>query len=107
MPSDGLGLVACGSKALLGTLLRQPVTRADLMPRGSGLARGLDLGRLQLLRRFSQAPGGFEPANRPVGGVKGTERGKQLPNLDGSGSAMHRCRLHDETLARAASFHDR
>jgi len=71
---SGFGLVAGGPEALLRTLLGKPVARADLDPRGSGLAGGLNLGGLQFLCRFSQAPGGFEPADRPVGGVESAER---------------------------------
>ena len=71
---NGLGLVAGSPEALLGTLLGESVARADLNPRGSGLAGGLNLGGLQFVCRFSQAPGGFEPADRPVGGVESAER---------------------------------
>jgi len=67
---SGFGLVTGAPEALLRTLLGQPVARADLNPRGSGLAGGLDLGGLQFLCRFSQAPGGFESAHRPVGDVE-------------------------------------
>jgi hypothetical protein len=73
---SSLGVVAGTSEALLGTLLGEPVGRANLNPRGSGLAGGLNLGGLQLLCRFSQAPGGLEPADGPVGGVEGAERSK-------------------------------
>src|ERR1700733_6659354 len=72
----GLGLVADSPEALLGTLLGKSVARADLHPRGSGLAGGLNLGGLQLLGRFSQAPGGVEPADRPGGDVEVAERGE-------------------------------
>src|SRR6516165_2577551 len=41
---NGFGLVAGGSEVLLSTLLGESVTRADLVPRGSGLAGGVDLG---------------------------------------------------------------
>jgi hypothetical protein len=34
------------------------------------------VGSLQFLGRFSQAPGGVEPADRPGGGVEGAERGE-------------------------------
>jgi hypothetical protein len=64
------------SEALLGTLLGEPVALADLNPRDPGLAGGLDLGGLQFLCGFSQAPGGLEPADRPVGDVEGAERGQ-------------------------------
>jgi hypothetical protein len=57
-------------------LLGESVARADLDPRSSGLAGGLDLSGLQFVCRFSQAPGGFEPADRPVGGVESAERSK-------------------------------
>ena len=70
----GFGLVVGGPEALLRTLLGKPVARADLNPRGSGLAGGLNLGGLQFLCRFSQAPGGFESAHRPVGDVESAER---------------------------------
>jgi hypothetical protein len=43
-------------EALLGALLGESVARADLIPRGTGLAGGLNLGGLQFLRRFSQPP---------------------------------------------------
>jgi hypothetical protein len=66
--------VARGPEALLGALLGQSVARADLIPRGTGLAGGLDLGGLQILCRFSQPPGSVEPAHRPVGDVQGAER---------------------------------
>jgi hypothetical protein len=46
------------------------------MPGGPGLASRLDLGRLQLLCRFSQLPRGFETPDRPVGGIESAERGK-------------------------------
>ena len=71
---SGFGLVAGGPEALLRTLLGKPVARADVNPRGSGLAGGLNLGGLQFLGRFSQPPGGFESAHRPVGGVESAER---------------------------------
>jgi len=45
---------------LLGTLLGEPVARADLIPRSSGFAGGLNLSGLQFLCCFSQAPGGVE-----------------------------------------------
>jgi hypothetical protein len=69
-----LGLIAGSSKALLGALLGESVARADLIPRGSGLAGGLNLGRLQFLGRFSQESGGFESADGSVGNVEGAER---------------------------------
>ena len=56
---SGFGLVAGGPEALLCTLLGESVARADLDPRGAGLAGGLHLGGLQFLSRFPQAPGGF------------------------------------------------
>ena len=59
---------------MLGALLGESVARADLVPRGSGLAGGLNLGGLQLLCRFSQEPGGFESANGSVGDVESAER---------------------------------
>lgn len=71
---SGFGLVAGGPEALLRTLLGKPVARADLNPRGSGLAGSLNLGGLQFLCRFSQVPGGFESAHRPVGDVESAER---------------------------------
>jgi hypothetical protein len=71
---NGLGLAACGPEALLGALFGQSVARADLTPGGTGLAGGLNLGRLQILCRFSQPPGSVEPAHRPVGDVQGAER---------------------------------
>jgi hypothetical protein len=91
-----LGLVAGGPEALLGALLGEPVARADLVPRGAGLAGGLDLAGLEFLGRFSQAPGSVKPAHRPVGDVEGAERGKDP--LDGTlGGHQHslvdnRCR---------------
>ena len=71
---SGFGLVAGGPEALLRTLLGKPVACADLNPRGSGLAGSLNLGGLQFLCRFSQVPGGFESAHRPVGDVESAER---------------------------------
>jgi hypothetical protein len=59
---------------LLGALFGQSVARADLVPRGAGLAGGLNLGGLQLLCRFSQPPGSVEPAHRSVGDVESAER---------------------------------
>jgi hypothetical protein len=59
---------------LLGTLLGEPVGRADFNPRRSGLAGGLNLGGLKFLGRFPQAPGGFEPADRSVGGIESAKR---------------------------------
>ena len=61
-------------EALLGALFGQSVARANLVPRSAGLAGGLNLGRLQLLCRFSQPPGSIEPAHRPVGDVQSAER---------------------------------
>jgi hypothetical protein len=79
---DGGGLVAGGPEALLSTLLGEPVAGADLIPGGSGFAGGLNLGGLQFLGRFSQAPGGVEPADRAVGDVESAERGQDP--LDGT-----------------------
>ena len=78
--SNGLGLGAGSSKALLGALFGESVARADLIPGGTGLAGGLYLGGLQLLCRFSQLPGNFEPANRPVGDVESAERRSDPPD---------------------------
>ena len=61
-------------EALLGALFGESVARADLTPRRTGLAGGLNLGGLQVLGRFSQAPGGVKPANRAVGDVESAER---------------------------------
>ena len=72
--SNGLGLAAGRPKALLGALLGESVARADLIPRDTGLAGGLDLDGLQVLGRFSQLPGDFESANRSVGDVESAER---------------------------------
>lgn len=44
--SNGLLAVASSPEALLGTLLGESVARANLNPRRSGLAGGLNLGRL-------------------------------------------------------------
>jgi len=85
---NGLGLVAGSPEALLGTLLGESVARADLDPRGSGLAGGLNLSSLQFLGRLSQAPGGFEPADRPVGGVESAER-SQDPLSETLGGHRH------------------
>jgi hypothetical protein len=57
-------------------LLGEAVAGAYLGPGGSGLAGGLNLGGFQLLRRFPQAAGGIEPADRPVGDVESAERGE-------------------------------
>ena len=78
--SNGLGLVASSSEALLGALFGESVARADLIPGGTGLAGGLNLGGLQLLGRFSQAPGSFESANRSVGDVESAERRSDPPD---------------------------
>src|SRR5882724_8733919 len=90
---NGLGLVASSPEALLGTLLGESVARADLDPRGSGLAGGLNLGGLQFLGRFSQAPGGFEPpgrqrsgdislaVRRPLSAGERDEAGESLPRF--------------------------
>ena len=75
-----LGLVAGSSKALLGALFGESVARADLIPSGTGLAGGLNLGGLQLFCRFSQLPGSVESANRSVGGVESAERGSNPPD---------------------------
>ena len=77
----GLDRGAGGPEALLGSLLGEPVARADVVPGGSGFTGGIDLGGLEFLRRFSQPPGGVEPGQRPVGGVESTERGQDP--LDG------------------------
>ncbi|HEX6521392.1 MAG TPA: STAS domain-containing protein [Streptosporangiaceae bacterium] len=45
-PDDRRDLRASGPEALLRTLLGEPVARADLNPRGSGLASGHDLSGL-------------------------------------------------------------
>lgn len=93
---SGFGLVAGGPEALLRTLLGKPVAGADLIPRGSGLAGGLNLGGLQFLCRFSQAPGGFESAHRPVGDAEGAERsGDPLDRIFGGHQVSvvdNRCR---------------
>ena len=61
-------------EALLGALFGESVARADLTPRRTGLAGGLNLGGLQFLSRFSQLPGSIEPAHRSVGDVESAER---------------------------------
>src|ERR1700722_4194706 len=68
------GQVAPRPEALLGALLGESVARADLVPRSTGLAGGLNLGGLQFLCRFSQLPGSVEPAYRSVGDVERAER---------------------------------
>ena len=78
--SNGLGLVASSSEALLGALFGESVARADLIPGGTGLAGGLNLGGLQLLGRFSQVPRSFESANRSVGDVESAERRGDPPD---------------------------
>jgi ATP-binding cassette, subfamily B, bacterial len=89
-PGAGCGLLVGSPEALLGTLLGKPVARADLDPRGPGLAGGLNLGGLQFLCRFSQAPGRFEPAHRLVGGVESAQRGKDPLDrtLGGHGTSL-------------------
>jgi hypothetical protein len=66
--------VAGSPEALLDPLLGESVTRADLIPGDAGLAGGPNLGDLQLLGRFAQAPGSFEAANRFVGDDEGAKR---------------------------------
>ncbi len=78
--SNGLGLVASSSEALLRALFGESVARADDIPGGTGLAGGLNLGGLQLLGRFSQVPGSFESADRSVGGVESVERRGDPPD---------------------------
>ena len=77
---NGLGLLASSPEALLGALFSESVARADLVPGGTGLAGGLNLGGLQFLCRFSQLPGSFEPANRSVGDVESAERRGDPPD---------------------------
>jgi hypothetical protein len=84
---NGRGLAASRPEALLGALLGEPVASADLIPRGPGFAGGLDLGGLKFVGRFAQAPGGVEPAHRPVGDVESAERGEDP--LDGTLGGHH------------------